>query len=118
PLTTSTTYYWRVRSKDNTSATTVWGTAWAYGQFTMAANSAPNVTEPLPSQPPDKTLTNRTVLIGCNFTDSNNINGNTIYYRYDKNGNGIYDSGEGGGDAMGGSKKHILPVAQLLLTQQ
>ncbi len=104
-LSPSTTYYWRVRSKDNTNATAAWGTAWAYGQFTMAANAAPTISDPVPPQPPTTVEKSKIVKIGCTFTDSNNVNGNTICYRYDKNGNGVYDSGEGGGDANGWIQK-------------
>ncbi|MDP2172452.1 MAG: fibronectin type III domain-containing protein [Candidatus Cloacimonadaceae bacterium] len=57
--------------------------------------TAPVFSAPLPSNQPNPEWVNSlTATIGCTITDANQIDQNSIQYRIDANGNGIYDISE------------------------
>lgn len=63
--------------------------------FVFIDRSGPVFTDPLPAgQPEPDWFGGRVASIGCKVSDFNLIDPNSIQYRYDKNGNGIYDESE------------------------
>jgi|GEM_PF-803781 len=57
--------------------------------------TGPTFSNPIPSDQPEPEWSNsRIVTIGCQINDLNNIDLNSIKYRIDINGNGIYDEDE------------------------
>lgn len=61
----------------------------------VSADLPPVISSPLPSGQPIPAWSNsRTVTIGCSFADYYGIDPASVQYRFDRNGNGVYDTGE------------------------
>ncbi len=61
----------------------------------VSADLPPVISNPLPSgQPLPAWTSTRTVNIGCTFADYYGIDPASVQYRFDRNGNGVYDTGE------------------------
>jgi hypothetical protein len=86
-----TTYWLAIRAIDSSNNASALSSAIS---FTIDA-TPPVINNPVPAgQPAPDWANNHLVTIGCSITDLNLINTASIRYRFDKNGNGVYDTAE------------------------
>ncbi|HQB50343.1 MAG TPA: PKD domain-containing protein [Candidatus Cloacimonas sp.] len=107
-------YWFRIRAKDLHNNYSELSPLLMY----VSADLPPVISNPVPANQPLSSWQNqRTVNIGCTFADYYGIDLATIKYRYDRNGNGVYDENEGWQN-LPASKSTSLKTSSLNISRE